>query len=75
MVTAGFWYVKERDEKSDGEEMLSETVIVMLRRPARGIGLFQQLEIVADKLVEKINKTKFIETFYDFDGSRLSKHS
>src|SRR6476661_5441514 len=30
MVTAGFWYVKERDEKSG---VLAGTVVVMLRKP------------------------------------------
>ncbi len=78
-VTAGFWYVKETVEKNNkdgekgGDERLSGTVVVMLRKPPGGIGLLQQLEIVADKLVEKINKDKFIETFYEFDGNRLSK--
>jgi len=37
--------------------------------------LLRQLEIVADRLVEKINKTPFIETLYEFDGDRLSKIS
>jgi hypothetical protein len=78
-VTAGFWYVKEKVEKSnkDGEkgedEVFSGTVVVMLRKPPGGLGLLQELEIVADKLVEKINKDKFIETLYEFDGKRLSK--
>lgn len=72
-VTAGFWYVKEKDDKSDEGDVLAGTVVVMLRRPLGGIGLLRELEIVADKLVEKIAKAQFIETFYEFDGDRLSK--
>jgi len=70
MVIARFWYVKERNEKCG---MLTGTVIIMLRKPPDGIGLFKQLEIVADRLVDKINETPLIETFYEFDGDRLSK--
>jgi hypothetical protein len=78
-VTVGFWYVKENDHKNrkneeKGEDdMFAGTVVVMLRKPPGGIGLLVQLEIVADKLVEKLNKTQFIETFYEFDGDHLSK--
>lgn len=75
-VTAGFWYVRERGDRIDEdnkEEVFAGTVVVMLRKPPGGVGLLEQLEIVADKLVEKINKTQFIETFYEFDGNRLSK--
>jgi len=68
MVTAGFWYVKDMVDKTE----FAGTVVVMLRKRSGGTGLLQQLEIVADELVEKINKTD-VETFYEFDGDRLSK--
>lgn len=69
-VTAGFWYVKEQDDRSG---VSAGTVVVMLRKPPGGVGLLRQLEIVVDKLVERINKTSFVGTFYEFDGDRLSK--
>jgi hypothetical protein len=67
MVTAGFWYVKDIDCKTE----FAGTVVVMLRKGPGGTGLLRQLEIVADRLAEKINKTD-VETFYEFDGDRLS---
>jgi len=67
MVTAGFWYVKDIDCKTE----FAGTVVVMLRKRADKTELLHQLEIVADRLVEKINKTD-VETFYEFDGDRLS---
>jgi hypothetical protein len=72
MVTAGFWYVKERDPEDKGE-VFAGTVVVVLRKHPRGVEMLRQLETVADRLVEKIRKTPFVETFYEFDGDRLSK--
>lgn len=77
MVSAGFWYVKEPGVKEHDDKggVRAGTVVVVLRKRPGGIGLLRQLEIVADRLVEKINKTPFIETLYEFDGDRLSKIS
>jgi hypothetical protein len=72
MVTAGFWYVRERNPEGKGAA-LAGTVVVKLRKHPRGFEMLRQLEIVADRLVEKIQKTPFIEPFYEFDGDRLSK--
>lgn len=72
MVTAGFWYVKDMND-DDSNTAFAGIVVVRLRKPAGGSGLLQQLEIVADKLAEKINKCPDIETFYAFEGDRLLK--
>lgn len=72
MVTAGFWYAKDVNDHNCETEFAG-TVVVMLRKRSGGIGLLQQLEIVADRLVERIIKASDIETFYAFDGDRLSK--
>jgi len=74
MLTAGYWYMRER---SDGSPQVTETVVVLLRRPPgrRGAALMHCLETVADKLAEKLTKPDDLATFYEFDGHRLVRIS
>ena len=66
MMSAGFWYVHEADGGS------TETVVVILRRVAGGgIALLRDLETVADKLYEKLNKSSRLPCLYEFDGRKL----
>lgn len=74
MLTAGFWYMRER---GDGNPQVTETVVVLLRRPPgrRGAALMHCLETVADRLTEKLTKPDGLATFYEFDGHRLARIS
>lgn len=73
MLTAGFWYMRERN---DDNPQVTETVVVILQRPpGRGVALMHCLEIVADKLAEKLTKSDSLGTFYEFDGHRLGRIS
>jgi hypothetical protein len=66
MKSAGFWYVHEANGDS------TETVVVILRRPPRGgVELIRYLEMVADKLYEKLQKASSLSTLYEFDGQHL----
>lgn len=70
MMSAGFWYVHEANGES------TETVVVILRRPPRGgVPLLRHLEIVADKLAEKLRKPGRLPCLYEFDGQQLHKVS
>jgi hypothetical protein len=62
---AGFWYVHEGNESS------TETVVVLLRRPPRGVALLPYLDTVADKLYEKLRKLGRLPSLYEFDGQYL----
>ncbi len=71
MLTAGFWYMRAR---SDGHTQVTETVVVILRRPpGRGAVLMHHLDAVADKLAEKLIKPDSLATLYEFDGHRLGR--
>jgi len=66
MMSAGFWYV--HDPSGDS----TEVVVVILRNPPRGgVPLLRHLEIVSDRLAEKLSKPKRLASLYEFDGSRL----
>jgi hypothetical protein len=66
MKSAGFWYVHEANGDS------TETVVVILRRaPKGGVALIRYLEIVADKLYEKLQMASRLPCLYEFDGQRL----
>ena len=66
MMSAGFWYVHEADGGS------TETVVVILRRVAGGgIALLRDLETVAEKIYEKLNKSSRLPCLYEFDGRKL----
>lgn len=68
MKSAGFWYVHEANGDS------AETVVVILRRPPRGgVALMHHLEIVADKLYEKLSKSNCLSCLYEFDGQHLNQ--
>jgi hypothetical protein len=70
MMSTGFWYVHEANGDS------TETVVVILRRPPRGgVPLLRHLEIVADKLAEKLRKPGRLPCLYEFDGHQLHKVS
>jgi hypothetical protein len=78
MMTAGFWYVSEakagsrESEEFTGTRGLTETVVVILRKPPKGeVLLMRHLELVADTLAEKITKLGRLATFYEFDGGQL----
>jgi hypothetical protein len=66
MKSVGFWYVHEANGDS------TETVVVILRRPPKGqLALTHHLELVADKIYEKLRKTSRLPCLYEFDGQRL----
>ncbi len=70
LMTAGFWYVHE----SLGQ--FTRTVVVMLRRPPRGgVALQRHLEIVADRLADKLSTPEDFESVYDFSRNRLHRVS
>src|SRR5690348_2657386 len=68
VVTAGFWYVSERNGM---EKAFTNTVVVLLRTRLRGAPLLNRLELVADRLAERLAKTGRLETAYDFAGNKL----
>jgi len=66
MMSAGFWYVHEANGGS------TETVVVILRRPPiGGVSLLRDLEMVADKLYEKLRKSSRLPCVYEFDRKHL----
>ncbi len=69
MMSAGFWYVHEGNDGS------TETVVVLLRRPPRGVAWLRHLETVADKLYEKLCKLGRLPSLYEFDGRHLRQIS
>jgi hypothetical protein len=66
MMSGGFWYLHE----ANGDSI--ETVVVILRS-ARGCGvaLLRHLELVADRLYEKLRKSSRLSCLYEFDGQHL----
>ena len=76
MMTAGFWYVKERNKESGEMPASTETVVVILRKPpAAGVPLMKHLERLADQLAEKLVKPEELATLYEFEGNRLQRVS
>ncbi|HTQ61136.1 MAG TPA: hypothetical protein VMI32_12980 [Candidatus Solibacter sp.] len=72
MMSAGFWYVKDRDDSATH----TETVVVILRDPPeRGVALMRHLESVADKLAEKLGKADALATLYEYDNHSLHRVS
>jgi hypothetical protein len=68
MKSAGFWYVHEGNGDS------TETVVVILRRPPKGgVELIRYLEMVADKLYEKLQKASRLPCLYEFNGQQLNQ--
>jgi hypothetical protein len=66
MKSVGFWYVHEGNGGS------TETVVVILRKPPLGgVSLLRHLELVADKLFEKLSKSNRLSCLYEFDGQHL----
>ncbi len=73
MKTAGFWYITERNGANNA---FTQIVVVILRQaPRGGDPLLRHLEIVADKLADKLAKPEPIETLYEFEGNRLQRVS
>src|ERR1700675_592094 len=65
MKSVGFWYLHEGNGST-------ETVVVILRRPPRaGDLLLRHLELLADKLFEKLRKSSRLPCLYEFDGQDL----
>jgi hypothetical protein len=65
MLSIGFWY----DRKLIGP--FAESVVVILRRPPREpINVMRQVEIVADRLAERLAKNTRLAATYEFDSSR-----
>jgi hypothetical protein len=66
MMSVGFWYVHEANGG------LTESVVVLLRKPPRReAALLVHLEMVADKLYEKLRRSVLLPPAYEFDGLRL----
>jgi hypothetical protein len=66
ILSVGFWYVHE------GNGPLTETTVVILRRPPFHItGVMRQIEVVADRLADLLIKTARLSCLYEFDGARL----
>ncbi len=72
MMTAGFWYVSDRESsKAAG---ITETVVVILRKPPRrGVDLARHLETVADRLADKLANAEELATLYEFRGNELHR--
>ena len=70
MKSIGFWYLHEANGGS------TETVVVILRRPPLdGISLLRHVEMVADKLFEKLLKSSRLPCLYEFEGQQLHEIS
>lgn len=70
MLSAGFWYLHQRNGG------LTETVVVVLRRPAKGgVPLLRLLNTVADVLFDQLVKSPLLERAYEFYGQRLHRFS
>jgi hypothetical protein len=66
MKSVGFWYFHEENAG------LTETVVVILRKPPiGGVSLMRHVELVADKLFEKLRESSCLPCFYEFDGQNL----
>jgi hypothetical protein len=66
MKSVGFWYLHEANGGS------TETVVVILRRPPTNeVSLLRHLELVADRLYEKLRKSSSLPCLYEFDGQHL----
>jgi len=68
-LSAGFWYVHE----ANGGR--TETAVVLLRNRIPGRNLSGILNAIADKLYDKLQKTRILERGYEFEGGRLHKIS
>ena len=64
MVSVGFWYVHEANSAA------MESAVVMLRK-VQPFELFAQLEVVADKLYQKLCESSHLSLVYEFDGRNL----
>jgi hypothetical protein len=65
MFSIGFWY----DRKLVGP--LTEIVVVILRQPpGQPMDVMQQVEIVADRLAERLAKNTRLAATYEFDSYR-----
>jgi hypothetical protein len=65
MFSIGFWY----DRKLIGP--FAESVVVILRRPPREpINVMRQVEMVADRLAERLAKNTRLAATYEFDSYR-----
>jgi hypothetical protein len=65
MLSIGFWY----DRKLVGP--LTEIVVVILRQPpGQPMDVMRQVEIVADRLAERLAKNTRLAATYEFDSSR-----
>jgi len=80
MMTAGFWYVSEptaesrETGKSTGTDGITETVVVILRKPPnKGVPLMHHLELLADKLAEKVTQLGRLAALYEFDSKQLHR--
>jgi hypothetical protein len=66
MSSIGFWYAHERTGSSP------ESVAVILRHtPKHCSDRMRQVEIVADRLAERLAKDSRLSAAYEFDGSRM----
>ena len=65
MSSIGFWYCLKQNDQ------LTESVVVILRWPPKHpVDIVRQVEIVADKLAERLAKGSRLSATYEFDGSR-----
>jgi hypothetical protein len=64
MMSAGFWYVHEANGG------MVESAVVMLRK-VQMFDLFSQLELVADKLYQKLCESSHLSLVYEVDGRDL----
>jgi len=72
MMTAGFWYVSDRESSKTAGT--TETVVVILRKPPRrGVDLTRHLETVADRLADRLAKAEEMATLYEFYGNELHR--
>jgi hypothetical protein len=67
MSSIGFWYTHIRNGPS------TECVVVMIPQPLRRpIDVLQQVEIIADKLAERLAKDCCLSTVYQFNGFEMA---
>lgn len=67
-MTAGFWYISERE---GADQAFTRTVVVTMRTPVGGLPLLNRLERVADLLAERLARAGQLETYYDFSRNHL----
>jgi hypothetical protein len=68
MMSAGFWYVHEQNGG------WTETVVVLLRRPPKSRpAVLRQLETVADKLFDMLQRSPRLPSVYEYYGQQLHR--